>query len=239
MQAIFTTWLMRRFAISDIHGCRRTFEALLEQIGFGRGDTLYLLGDYIDRGPDSKGVIDLILQLRQEGREIICLRGNHEQMLLNAFDQRNQEAAKSWITAGGAETIASFREALAPATVFPEPYLSFFRRLGYYALVEGYWLVHAGFNFKKDTPLEDTESMLWIRNWYDHINLPLLDGALIVHGHTPTPRYAIEAQLDRLQELPVLNIDCGCVYKDRLPGLGFLCALELDSRRLFFEECRR
>jgi len=227
---------MRRFAISDIHGCRRTFQSLLDQIGLSKADTLYLLGDYIDRGPDSKGVIDLILQLRSEGHSVICLRGNHEQMLLNALSKHGLEELQLWLNAGGAETVDSFHDELQTDTFLPRPYLAFIRQLDYYSLSDDYWLVHAGFNFKKNNPLEDTESMLWIRNWYAQLKPSLLNGAVVVHGHTPTPRHLIETQLEGLHELPVLNIDCGCVYKDRMPGIGFLCAFDLDNRRLFFEE---
>ena len=73
---------MRRFAISDIHGCIKTFKTLVDRIEFSKEDTLYLLGDYIDRGPDSKGVIDHIWKIQEEGYRVHCLRGNHEQMLL-------------------------------------------------------------------------------------------------------------------------------------------------------------
>ena len=70
---------MHRFAISDIHGCAKTFEALLDRIALSTQGELYLLGDYLDRGPDSKGVLDLIFRLQREGYAVHCLRGNHEQ----------------------------------------------------------------------------------------------------------------------------------------------------------------
>ncbi|MGB3587457.1 MAG: metallophosphoesterase, partial [Tunicatimonas sp.] len=56
---------MKQWVITDIHGCAKTFEALLQRINFRRSDSLYLLGDYVDRGPDSKGVLDLVMQLSQ------------------------------------------------------------------------------------------------------------------------------------------------------------------------------
>lgn len=93
---------MRRFAISDIHGCLRSFRALLEEINFSKEDTLYLLGDYIDRGPDSKGVIDHIWKLQKEGYTVHCLRGNHEQMLLNEISSPNNYFD------GESETLRSF-----------------------------------------------------------------------------------------------------------------------------------
>jgi serine/threonine protein phosphatase 1 len=75
----------RVFIIGDIHGCNKTFRKLvLEKISIRKTDKIYCLGDYIDRGPDSKGVIDFIIQLRKDGFNIHTLRGNHEQLLLES-----------------------------------------------------------------------------------------------------------------------------------------------------------
>ena len=82
---------MKQYAIGDIHGCSKTFKELLDKIGLIEGDELYLLGDYIDRGPDSKGVIDTIFELREKGFKVICLRGNHESMLLDALKNREEQ----------------------------------------------------------------------------------------------------------------------------------------------------
>lgn len=93
---------MRRFAISDIHGCLKTFQALLERIAFSKADILYLLCDYIDRGPDSRGLIDYIWKLKEAGYTMPCLRGNHEQMLLDEVANPND-----WFR-GEPETLRSF-----------------------------------------------------------------------------------------------------------------------------------
>ncbi len=69
---------MRKLAIGDIHGCNKTFKALLDQINLSKDDELTLLGDYIDRGPDSKGVIDTIINLQSSGYQVRALRGNHD-----------------------------------------------------------------------------------------------------------------------------------------------------------------
>ncbi|MBK7956987.1 MAG: serine/threonine protein phosphatase [Bacteroidetes bacterium] len=77
--------MLRTFIIGDIHGCCNTFQRLvLDEICIRKSDKIYCLGDYIDRGPYSKGVIDFILSLRKSGYHIHTLRGNHEQMLLNS-----------------------------------------------------------------------------------------------------------------------------------------------------------
>ena len=78
--------MCRRFVVADIHGCAATFTELLAQLDVQRCDTLYLRGDYIDRGPHSKGVLDQILALLADGYALCPLRGNHEQLLLDALD---------------------------------------------------------------------------------------------------------------------------------------------------------
>jgi len=222
---------MRKFAISDIHGCRKTFEALLDQIGLTTEDELYLLGDYIDRGPDSKGVIDYIWQLQTDGYRLHCLRGNHEEMMLaSMIDKRYRE---NWIGFnGGAETIRSF-EAKSWVDI-PENYLVFLHELEYYLEVDDYILVHAGLDFENDTPFEDKEALIWIRNWYESIDYDWLGDRIIVHGHTPQPSTNTKDMLKNIEELQVVDIDNGCVFPH--PRLGMLCAFELTQRELFFQK---
>src|SRR5262245_34440427 len=97
---------MRVLAIGDIHGCLRAFDDLLEWVAPTPEDKLILLGDYVDRGPDSRGVLDRILELRPR-LNLICLRGNHEQMMVEAYRGGRSEK-KMWLGVGGAETLASY-----------------------------------------------------------------------------------------------------------------------------------
>ncbi len=222
---------MSRFAISDIHGCARTFGAILNKIELSREDELYLLGDFVDRGPDSKGVIDKIIQLQNLGFQIQCTRGNHEEMLLEAQDA-SPERERLWWANGGLETLYSFQARTAKD--LPEVYLDWFRSLEACILLDDYILVHAGLNFKAIAPLEDHTSMYWIRNWYQHIDRQWLGDRVIVHGHTPATATKIQRFIEELDQLPVIDIDNGCVYPR--PGLHQLCALNLDTRELIFQE---
>lgn len=220
---------MIRWAISDIHGCAKTFEALLDKIQLTTRDELYLLGDYIDRGPDSKGVIDHIWHLQKEGYKIYCLRGNHEQLALNSKTDPDDEFI--WSINGGDETLASFEA--NEVTDLPTSYLEFMESLPYFFEVEEYILVHAGLNFDMPNPFEATHSMLWIRSWYKDINYQWLNNRIIVHGHTPQKKYAIEHQLKKLNKNGVLDIDCGCVFS--MKDMGQLCAFSLTERKLIFQ----
>ena len=220
---------MRRFAISDIHGCCKTFKYLVKDIiQLTKEDRLFLLGDYIDRGPDSKGVIDFILQLQEEGYQVDCVRGNHEEMLLDGLKSDMQLG--SWLINGGRETLRSF-EVIDPNDI-PHKYFKFIEELKLYIELEDYLLVHAGFNFKDEDFLEDKYAMLWIRRWHGEFDIDRTNGKIIIHGHTPMLKDDI-VKAPKL-ELPV-DIDAGCAYY-HIEGLGFLCAYNLDTKEFYFQE---
>lgn len=228
---------MRRFAISDIHGCASAFRTMTEAVlCLTAGDTLFLLGDFIDRGEDCKGVIDHVFALQDAGIQVVSLRGNHEQLMLNAL--YSEDSLAIWLKNGGDATLASFGAA-SPRDI-PDCYLTFFRELGYYAETDGYFLVHAGLNFTQGDPLADREAMLWIRSirgssWHHTIDTAWLGNRLIIHGHTPQTREEIETQLAKithqLPSTPFLCIDAGCVYPQ---PKGSLCAFDLNKKALHF-----
>lgn len=227
---------MKKFAISDIHGCRKTFVALLDKIAFSKNDKLYLLGDYVDRGPDSKGVLDEIFQLQKNGYTVRCLRGNHEEILLRSlYDPIGLE---NWMLTDGKKTMDSF--GVEVTGDIPAVYLDFMSELDYYFEVDEYILVHAGLNFKLFEPLADQRDLLIIRKWYPYIRYDWLGARIILHGHTPMPFYEIENQLFELDKSRYLDLDAGCVYAgsdrpDRV-GLGRLCAFDMTNRQLTFQE---
>ena len=223
---------MRKIAISDIHGCILSFQALLDKIAFSTSDELYLLGDYIDRGPGSKGVMDLVLSFQTNGYRVRCLRGNHEQMLLDAL--KNWDGYFDWLNDwGGSQTMESFK-ALVLKDI-PKTYWDFLSGLEYYFEVDEFILVHAGLDFHRHNPLSPNENMLYLRNWYQHIDMNWLDGRIIAHGHTPLAKQEVEDMLRNLHRLPVIDIDGGCFAK-HLPGKGYLCAFDMTNRELFFQK---
>jgi serine/threonine protein phosphatase 1 len=175
--------MKRTFIIGDIHGCCKTFQKLvLEEIRIGKKDQIYCLGDYIDRGPDSRGVIYFILDLKIQGFQIHTLRGNHEQLLHES--EMDSLAKAIWINNGGDKALASFK---ADSIRQLEPkYLEFFRKTKYFINTADFFLVHAGLNFQAPDPLADKNSMLWIRNF--SVNNSFLKGKILVHGHTPKQR---------------------------------------------------
>ena len=219
---------MRKFAISDIHGCCETFRALLRQIELSKEDELYLLGDFIDRGPLSKQVFDHIRNLQEEGYSVSCLRGNHEQLMLDS--KIDGQYLRAWLINGGVQTLESF--GVQHTLNVPTSYLEMMAQLPFYLEVDRYILVHAGLDFNVK-PLENKQAMLWIRGWYEQIDRDWLGDRIVVHGHTPVPREFIEAQLSALEQQPVLNIDSGC-YRYQDPLRGHLCAFEMTEQKLYF-----
>jgi serine/threonine protein phosphatase 1 len=219
---------MRLFCITDIHGNAKTFQELLRRIDLQTTDTLYLLGDYIDRGHRSKEVFDIIFDLQTRGFNVVCLKGNHEQMLLAGLN--DADAHWRWQKNGGKETLRSF--GATHATEIPSIYLDFMQRLPTYDLVDTrFALVHAGFDPYSTTPFLDTEAHLWIRYWSDmDFKDNWLDGRTVIHGHTPLVNTHIEA--DVRKRARVIDIDNGSYIIDH-PKYGQLFALELNEMRLF------
>ncbi|TNE62574.1 MAG: serine/threonine protein phosphatase [Bacteroidetes bacterium] len=227
---------MPTYAIGDIHGCNRTFQALLEQLPLQPGDKLVLLGDLIDRGPDSKGVVDLVFRLREYGHRVVCLRGNHEQLLLDAI--ADESAWNRWLINGGLEALESF--GLARPDQIPELYLDFFRAMPFWYETDGFLCVHGGPDFSLADPLENEHRLLWMRRWYADIDYQWLGDRTILHGHTPEEMEMIETQYRNLETGRYLNLDNGCVYAYRgmlRSDLGRLLAFSLDEGKLFVQKC--
>ncbi|GAB1447457.1 metallophosphoesterase family protein [Bacteroidota bacterium] len=210
----------RVFIIGDIHGCCKTFTKLLtDVIALRKSDKIYCLGDYIDRGPNSKGVIDFILHLRNSGYSLHTLRGNHEQLLLNS--ESNPRIKELWLNNGGDKALQSF--GAKSILDLDKKYRNFFRRTKHFIQTKHFILAHAGLNFAAPNPLTDKEVMLWIRNF--PVDLNYLNGKILIHGHTPKSREFI---LSQPFQSPV-NLDGGCVYKGR-EGMGSLFALNFNER---------
>jgi serine/threonine protein phosphatase 1 len=98
---------MRVLAIGDVHGCSFLLDDLLAWVAPGPDDTVVTLGDYVDRGPDSRGVLDRLIRLKREGKRLVCLRGNHEIMML-AARSGDRGATADWLGVGGLQTLGSY-----------------------------------------------------------------------------------------------------------------------------------
>jgi serine/threonine protein phosphatase 1 len=217
----------RRLVVPDVHGCLKTFQALLQKIQVTKEDQVFLLGDYIDRGPNSSGVIELILDLLSQGFQLHGIRGNHEEMIMDCMMQ----GAKALY--GYAEQYRVLDLLDGTGKKINPRYLDFMSGLPYLIETEGYILVHAGLDFfnKHIDPFENYSEMLWIRDF--EVDTDRLGGRKLIHGHTPVYLRQIKTALQ--ENAPVFPLDNGCVFKGWSAGLGNLVCLDLDSRELWVQ----
>lgn len=211
----------RQLAISDIHGCHRTFDALLNKLQLDRNDQLFLLGDFISRGPDSGAVLDTILDLQANGYQVFSLRGNHEQLVLDCLQNRPFaiEGLLQRLTAHGL---------LNKHGQLKSAYETLLNELYWYFELEEHFLVHAGFNFNARKPFKDHHQMLSIRGFgYDK---KAAKGKTIVHGHTRTTFKAIRKKV--ASNARVICIDNGCCNTRNVLGHGRLVGFDLTNNML-------
>jgi len=184
-----------------------------------------MVGDLIDRGPDSKGVLDFIFELRARGLTVDGVRGNHEEMCLHASDDHYNLSL--WSANGGLATLESF-QADGPGDI-PHRYREFLASLPHYIMLADFIIVHAGLNFDPLCPFEDTSAMLWTRS--PVVDRQRIGGRRLICGHTPVSRDRIKESL----ESDKIMLDNGCVFSGR-PELGALVALQLENMTVHVQE---
>jgi serine/threonine protein phosphatase 1 len=216
----------RRLVIPDVHGCLNTLLGLLEKVKFSKNDFLFFLGDYIDRGRDSAGVLDKIIELQNNGFQVFAIRGNHEQMMLDEY--KNALITNDWSALIDYSISNNTQTMLQTNGELISTYKQWMMELPYFIELDVCFLVHGGFNFQIKNPLDDFESMLWIRKM--NSNLEWLKGKFVVHGHTPTNISNIKESVN--QKKTLINLDNGCVYKDIDFQLGNLVCLDIDNFEL-------
>lgn len=231
------TWI-----IPDVHGCLLTLKALVEDlIGFSKTDTLIFLGDLIDRGPDSRGVLDYIMQLQLQGYSITVLKGNHEDYMIKVIEaekgkssvarllKQPSSALREWRLHGGKETLQNFDN--ADPLQISKLYTDWIQQLPLYLKTDDYYLVHAGFNFRNPDFLSDERAMMWIREF--EADPVRLGGRRIIHGHVPVQLDFIYQCLNT-PSFHFIDLDNGVYMPDR-PGYGNLLALDIFSMELLVQ----
>ena len=204
---------MNTYAIGDIHGMLTRLHALVDlcrKHADGRPSRIVFLGDYIDRGPDSRGVLEFLMQLQSAWiGETIFLRGNHEALVLDAID--NRLAERHWLRNGGLDTLKSYGVGMAEE--LPGRHREW---LG--ALATQYddglrFFVHAGIDPARPLDQQIDNDLLWMREPFLSDERPY--DRLIVHGHTPTFSGRPDQRTNRL------NLDTGAAYGGPLTAAVF------------------
>lgn len=185
------------------------------------------VGDYVDRGPDSKGVVDLVLDFSKD-HDCIFLRGNHEQMLLDAYKRGNLDL---WLMNGGRSTLESYG-AKFDSFDLPEEHLEFYESTRMYYDTPDYFFVHAGIppsmtieQCLEDDNKEIIHEFLWERSHLNAFETPW--EKTVVFGHTPRPH--------PIKKPNMLGIDTGCVYQSL--GYGKLTAALLPEVEFIQQVC--
>ncbi|MGY4156323.1 serine/threonine protein phosphatase 1 [Bradyrhizobium sp. USDA 4461] len=205
--------MSKTYAIGDVHGCadqlRELVRLIEEDAGAGRSKLVFL-GDYIDRGPDSRGVVEFLMDLqRWSPDEIICLRGNHEDLLLAALE--GEDAELVWRQNGADSTLKSYR-AMSPNEL-PTGHIDWIRSLPLSHDDGQRYFAHAGVHPARPLDQQRPRDLLWIREPF--LSSDTDYGRLVVHGHTPISSGSPELRCNRL------NIDTGAVYGRALTSAVF------------------
>ncbi|MBA4394800.1 MAG: serine/threonine protein phosphatase, partial [Desulfobacca sp.] len=205
--------MKRILAVGDIHGCYAKLVGLMEKIRIHhKEDILVFLGDYVDRGDQSREVVEYLVQLKKLRPNTVFLLGNHEQMLLEYL---KGEMIKPYLINGGHKTLSSYSgqkgpiDCLDPMTLFPGEHLEFFHSLIPWFEFQDYVFVHAG--LRSGLPLERQElsDLLWIREDFYFSKYDF--GKTIVFGHTPFPEPFVFNKK--------IGIDTGAVYGNKLTAV--------------------
>ncbi len=208
----------RTIAIGDIHGCARELEALLKKLNLSTSDTVVFLGDYIDRGTESRRVIDMIIELKNRA-QVVTLMGNHEQMFIDFLEHPESAGAGLFILNGGGSTLMNYSGSDGSFEL-PESHIEFLRGLRLFFETKDHFFVHAGVPNQPLSTLDaerDGMTMLWVRQSF--LNSTFKWEKKIVHGHTPVPHPEIEANR--------INLDTGCVYD------GCLTAMDVTNGKVY------
>lgn len=217
----------RTLVISDIHGELEKFDQLLEKVEYdAKADQLILLGDYVDRGPDPRGVLNRVMALKEQGA--IVLRGNHDDMMVAAADGE-PEAWQRWEMNGAIYTLKSYdpsiEKMVIPNDDMFKRHVSFIKEMNYYYQTDDYIFVHAGVD--PDIPVEETDpfTLVWIRESFHH---GYHGERTVVFGHTPTAFFNGDGNFDVYYgKNNIIGIDGGAVFG------GQLNCLELETNYVY------
>lgn len=209
----------RRLVIPDIHGCLNTLTQLIRKIDLQKEDVLFFLGDYVNKGPSGKGVLDFIIALQKQ-YTVYPLLGNHDVLLqqhLSRVPSTDEQAFDEFEGISGEESAH---------------YQSFLNGLHHYFICGDFILVHAGLNFNLANPFLGTEDMLNIRAFY--YDSAKAQNKSIVHGHQPMKLTEIISNIQERNK--IIPLDNGCVYAGKREGMGHLLCVNLDDMSLTLQE---
>lgn len=238
------------YVTADIHGNKRRFQSILNQISLQPDDTLYILGDVIDRHPEGISILQQIM--KTSNMEMIL--GNHEYMMLEALmgsyecqdwdkAKLDMENLKLWYSNGGEITHQKFMQ-LSPE--YQQQILKYLKALPIEKSVEvnsiEYRLVHSaprdlyekyGFGYRSETAFS-----VWYRNWVV-LRPDIPENQIIIFGHTPTLQFQTQNPMEIWSRDRIIGIDCGSGFPNEpepYVPMGRLACVRLDDMKVFYSE---
>lgn len=217
---------MRILAIGDIHGCSIAFDTLMTAVKLQPNDQLVTLGDYIDRGPDSKGAIDRLIALHKTG-QLTALRGNHEVMMLEAHNctalpkMVRRQKKSEWLGKGGDATLASYAKAgkFGKLTNVPDSHWNFLEKVCVdWHETENHFFVHANVHPELSLAEQPNEMLFWAKFGNP---VPHVSGKIMVCGHT-----------SQKSGVPV-NFGHAICIDTRVYSKGWLTCLDVTSGKVW------
>lgn len=214
MSATSVNQASRTFAIGDIHGCDTALQTLLNRLDLQSTDRLIFLGDYIDRGPNSRAVVETLLDLQTRCR-VDCLAGNHEWILMGVAT--GQFDIETWKTVGGDTTLASYGGGIQNIVL---KHGHFFQSLQRWAETQDFLFVHASYDPLQPMDMQSDHDLFWKRS--DPLTVgPHQSGKTVVCGHTPQ----VSGEVSDHGHLILLDTYCF--------GSGWLSALDVESMMVY------
>jgi serine/threonine protein phosphatase 1 len=227
------------WVVGDVHGCGQTLQILLGRLSLSEGDKVIFLGDIIDRGTSHKLVFESIDTLEAQNIQVVLIRGNHEQAMLDALAEENSrpkrkglfmktyyQNSETWIKYGGESMLKEY-DVKYPWEL-PKNIIERIQKSVLYVSTENYLLVHAGFNFEIEDIYSDTHAMLWLREFSPDLNKT--NNRRVIHGHVPVGLDLIRQCIQK-PEYGFIALDNGC-YMKNINGMGNLVAMELNTGNL-------
>lgn len=219
---------MRHYAVGDIHGCYHTLLDLMNKLPLESQDKLIFLGDYIDRGPHSKQVVDYVRGITGPDTNNIALLGNHEKMCIDSY-RGSGYWGSTWMDNGGRETIDSYdtrtdEQKRKPSMALDmeayhewkehlprvsQEHIEWMASLPLFYETDEYYFVHAGIDPEEELEYQCEQDLLWIRG--EFINYAMRLPKRVVFGHTPFEKAQVLSNK--------IGIDTGCVYGNKLTAI--------------------
>jgi serine/threonine protein phosphatase 1 len=211
----------RRIVIGDVHGHYDGLMRLFDAIAPSASDSVYFLGDLIDRGPKSCQVVEFV---KQSGH--VSLLGNHEQLLLDAFpgNRIHPQAMQAWIYSGGQATLSSYTSI---DTLLE--HINWIQTLPSHLDLGDVWLVHAGVHPELTLQEQTLQEYCWIREKFHSIETPYFKDKLIITGHTITFTLPEVNPGAIAQGAGWIDIDTGAYH----PKSGWLTALDITNQLVY------